>query len=298
MTSALQQALATGVFLGFVYALISLGFAITFGVMRIANFAHGQFVVAGMYMMIVLHQHLNIPAALAIPLCALIVGLIGMAFERLTIEPIAGYSHYMQMIVTLGGLIILQQICALIFGTAPMGIDLALPALTLRLGQAFISGARVLAAVVSVIAMAIVLVMLRRTFFGRAVRSVADSRASAQLMGVNPLTVNLAAFGLGAACAGVAGALIVPFIYASPETGLGLTVKSFVVVMIAGVASMPKILLVSIALGMIEAVSGAYLSLSLTPAIVYGSLIVMLVLIMARQHRTGNLVGLGERDIA
>jgi branched-chain amino acid transport system permease protein len=298
MTQALQQALATGVLLGFVYALVALGFAITFGVMRIANFAHGQFVVAGMYLMIVLHQQIGMPVIIAIPLCVLIVAAIGMGFEWLTVEPIAGYSHYMQMIVTLGGLIILQQISSLIFGTAPMGVDLTLPALNLRIGQAFISGPRVLAALVSLGAITAVLLVLRRTFFGRAVRSVADSRASAQLMGVNPLKVNLAAFGVGAGCAGLAGALIVPFIFVSPETGLGLTVKSFIVVMIAGVASMPRILLVSLSLGTIEALSGAYLSLSLTPAIVYGSLIVLLVLMMMRQHRTGNLVSLGERDIA
>lgn len=298
MTPALQQALATGIFLGFVYALIALGFSITFGVMRIANFAHGQFVVAGMYMMVVLHQNLGLPAVCAIAASALTVGLLGVCFERLTVEPIAGYSHYMQMIVTLGGLIILQQAGALIFGTAPMGADLSVPALSLRVGHAFISGPRVLAALVSLGAIAVVLLLLQRTFFGRAVRAVADNRAGAQLMGVNPLFVNLTAFGLGAACAGLAGALIVPFIYASPEMGLGLTVKSFVVVMIAGVSSMPKILLVSISLGMIEAVSGAFLSLSLTPAIVYSSLIALLILMMARQHRTGNLVGLGERDIA
>lgn len=298
MAAALQQALATGIFLGFVYALIALGFAITFGVMRIANFAHGQFVVAGMYMMIVLHQQLGVPMIIAIPLCVLIVAVIGIVFEWLTVEPIAGYSHYMQMIVTLGGLIILEQIGSLIFGTAPMGVDLSLPALNLRMGLAFVSGPRVLAAIVSLAAIAIVLVLLQRTYFGRAVRSVADNRAGAQLNGVNPLKVNLAAFGLGAGCAGLAGALIVPFIFASPETGLGLTVKSFIVVMIAGFKSMPRILLVSISLGMIEAVSGAFLSLSLTPAIVYGSLIVLLVLMMMRQHRSGNLVGLGERDIA
>lgn len=298
MAAAFQQALATGIFLGFVYALIALGFAITFGVMRIANFAHGQFVVAGMYMMIVLHQQLGIPTIIAIPLCVLIVAVIGIVFEWLTVEPIAGYSHYMQMIVTLGGLIILQQISSLIFGTAPMGVDLSLPALNLRMDLAFVSGPRVLAAIVSLAAIAMVLVLLQRTYFGRAVRSVADNRASAQLTGVNPLKVNLAAFGLGAGCAGLAGALIVPFIFASPETGLGLTVKSFIVVMIAGVKSMPRILLVSISLGTIEAVSGAYLSLSLTPAIVYGSLIALLVLMMMRQHRSGNLVGLGERDIA
>ena len=111
-----QQALATGLFLGMVYALIALGFAITFGVMRIANFAHGEFVVAGMYAMILLHQDLGVPALIAIPVAALLTAALGMVFERVTVEPIAGHSHFMQMIVTLGGLIILQQIAALAFG--------------------------------------------------------------------------------------------------------------------------------------------------------------------------------------
>jgi branched-chain amino acid transport system permease protein len=298
MDAELQQALATGLFLGFVYALIALGFAITFGVMRIANFAHGEFVVAGMYAMITLHQGLGLSPLLAIPLSAVIVALIGMAFEWLTVEPIVGHSHYMQMIVTLGGLIILQQIAALIFGGTPIGDELSFPLFDLRLGGAFVSGTRVIAACVALLAIGLVLLALRTTFFGRAVRSVADNRVSAQLMGVNTLSVNLAAFGLGAGCAGLAGALIIPFLFVSPSAGLGLTVKSFIVVMIAGSTSMPKILAVSIFVGMIEAVSGVYLSLSLVPAIVYASLMIVLVLIMARRHLTGNLVGLGEKDVA
>jgi branched-chain amino acid transport system permease protein len=293
-----QQACATGLFLGLVYALIALGFAITFGVMRIANFAHGEFVIAGMYSMIWLHQDLQVPALLAVPLSALLVAALGMAFERVTVEPIAGHSHFMQMIVTLGGLIILQQLAALVFGDAAKGLKLSYPALDLRLGDAFISGTRVVAAVAALLAMALVLFLLQRTYFGRAVRAVADNRSAAQLMGVDTLRVNLTAFALGAGCAGLAGALIIPFLFVSPYAGLGLTVKSFVVVMIAGSSSMARILAVSIFLGMIESISGVYLSLSLVPAVVYGSLMLVLVIMMARSHRSGSLLSLGEKSVA
>jgi branched-chain amino acid transport system permease protein len=293
-----QQALATGLFLGMVYALIALGFAITFGVMRIANFAHGEFVVAGMYAMILLHQDLGVPALIAIPVAALLTAALGMVFERVTVEPIAGHSHFMQMIVTLGGLIILQQIAALAFGDDAKGLKLSYPAMDFRIGDAFISGTRVVAAGAALLGIAAVLLLLQRTYFGRAVRSVADHRVSAQLMGVDTLRVNLTAFGLGAGCAGLAGALIIPFMFVSPFVGLGLTVKSFVIVMIAGSSSMGRILAVSILLGMIESVSGVYLSLSLVPAVVYGSLMVVLVVMMARTHRSGSLLFLGEKDVA
>lgn len=293
-----QQALATGLFLGMVYALIALGFAITFGVMRIANFAHGEFVVAGMYAMILLHQDLGVPALIAIPVAALLTAALGMVFERVTVEPIAGHSHFMQMIVTLGGLIILQQIAALAFGDDAKGLKLSYPVMDFRVGDAFISGTRVVAAAVALLGIAAVLLLLQRTYFGRAVRSVADHRISAQLMGVDTLRVNLTAFGLGAGCAGLAGALIIPFMFVSPFVGLGLTVKSFVIVMIAGSSSMGRILAVSILLGMIESVSGVYLSLSLVPAVVYGSLMVVLVVMMARTHRSGSLLFLGEKDVA
>ena len=293
-----QQALATGLFLGMVYALIALGFAITFGVMRIANLAHGEFVVAGMYAMILLHQDLGVPALIAIPVAALLTAALGMVFERVTVEPIAGHSHFMQMIVTLGGLIILQQIAALAFGDDAKGLKLSYPVMDFRVGDAFISGTRVVAAAVALLGIAAVLLLLQRTYFGRAVRSVADHRISAQLMGVDTLRVNLTAFGLGAGCAGLAGALIIPFMFVSPFVGLGLTVKSFVIVMIAGSSSMGRILAVSILLGMIESVSGVYLSLSLVPAVVYGSLMVVLVVMMARTHRSGSLLFLGEKDVA
>jgi branched-chain amino acid transport system permease protein len=266
--------------------------------MRIANFAHGEFVVAGMYAMILLHQDLGVPALIAIPVAALLTAALGMVFERVTVEPIAGHSHFMQMIVTLGGLIILQQIAALAFGDDAKGLKLSYPVMDFRVGDAFISGTRVVAAGVALLGIAAVLLLLQRTYFGRAVRSVADHRISAQLMGVDTLRVNLTAFGLGAGCAGLAGALIIPFMFVSPFVGLGLTVKSFVIVMIAGSSSMGRILAVSILLGMIESVSGVYLSLSLVPAVVYGSLMVVLVVMMARTHRSGSLLFLGEKDVA
>jgi branched-chain amino acid transport system permease protein len=226
------------------------------------------------------------------------VSLLGMVFERVTVEPIARHSHFMQMIVTLGGLIILQQLAALMFGDAPKGLQLSYPGLDLRFGAAFVSGTRVVAAAVALLSIGAVLLILQRTYFGRAVRAVADNRMAAQLMGVNSLRVNLLAFALGSGCAGLAGALIIPFLFVSPYAGLGLTVNSFIVVMIAGPTSMTRILAISILLGMIESVSGVYLSLSLVPAVVYGSLMLVLVLMMTRTHRSGSLLHLGEKSVA
>jgi branched-chain amino acid transport system permease protein len=298
MAIDLQQALASGFFLGLVYALIALGFAITFGVMRIANFAHGEFVMAGMYAMIFFNGQLGVPVALAVILSTALAAAGGMAFERLTVEPIAGYSHFMQMIVTLGGLLVMQQIAALLFGDAAMGLNLKYPALDLEIGAAFITGTRVVAGVVALVAIAAVFLGLKRTFFGRAVRAVADNRVPAQLLGVKARTVNVAAFGLGTGCAGLAGALIVPFLYVTPVIGLGLTVKSFIVVMIAGSNSMVRIVAVAVGLGLVEAVSGAYAPLSLVPAVVYASLVAVLVATMLRQKRTGSLIAIGEKEVA
>ncbi|MBW4092488.1 MAG: branched-chain amino acid ABC transporter permease [Proteobacteria bacterium] len=298
MAIDLQQALATGIFLGLVYSLVALGFAVTFGVMRIANFAHGEFVMAGMYAMIFFNGVLGLPVVLAVLLTTAVVAMIGMVFERLTIEPIAAYSHYMQMIVTLGGLLILQQIAALLFGDAPMGLNLRYPALGLELGAAFISGTRVVAGVVALVAIAAVFVGLRYTYFGRAVRAVADNRVSAQLLGVKSRTVNSIAFGLGSGCAGLAGALVVPFLYADPFVGLALTVKSFVVVMIAGSRSIVRIMMAAIGLGLVESTSSIYVPLSLVPAVTYASLISALVVTMALQQRTGSRIGVGEKEVA
>lgn len=297
MAIDLQQALASGFFLGLVYALIALGFAITFGVMRIANFAHGEFVMAGMYAMIFFNGHLGLPIAIAVILATALTAGGGMVFERLTIEPIAGYSHFMQMIVTLGGLLIMQQMAALIFGDAAMGINLKYPALDLEIGAAFISGTRVVAGTVALAAIAAVFLGLKHTFFGRAVRAVADNRLPAQLLGVKARTVNVAAFGLGAGCGGLAGALIVPFLYVTPFVGLALTIKSFIVVMVAGSSSMPRIIAVAVGLGMLEAVSGVYVPLSFVPATVYAALVLVLVATMVRQARRGSLIAIGEKDV-
>jgi branched-chain amino acid transport system permease protein len=179
-----------------------------------------------------------------------------------------------------------------------MGLNLKYPALDLEIGAAFITGTRVVAGVVALVAIAAVFLGLKRTFFGRAVRAVADNRVPAQLLGVKARTVNVAAFGLGTGCAGLAGALIVPFLYVTPVIGLGLTVKSFIVVMIAGSNSMVRIIAVAVGLGLVEAVSGAYAPLSLVPAVVYASLVAVLVATMLRQKRTGSLIAIGEKEVA
>jgi branched-chain amino acid transport system permease protein len=297
MSIELQQALATGLFLGLIYSLVALGFSITFGVMRIANFAHGEFVMVGMYVMILLHGRLGLPVFVAVLATTMIAAGIGMAFERLIVEPIAGYSHFMQMIVTLGGLLIMQQLAALLFGDAAMGLDLRYPALDLHLGAAFISGTRVVAAGGALLAIGAVHLALRHTYFGRAVRAVADNRMAAQLLGIRARSVNVAAFGLGTGCAGLAGALVIPFLFVNPFIGLSLTVKSFIVVMIAGTGSIGRIIAVAVGLGMVESVSGIYVPLSIVPAVVYASLVAALVLAMIGRHRTGSLLAMGEKEV-
>lgn len=293
----LQQALATGLFIGLIYGLVAIGFSLTFGVMRIANFAHGDFVMIGMYMMIFFSGVAGVPFFFAVILAGLVAALIGMLIERVAIEPIIGHSHFMQMLVTLGALLILQQLAAIIFGDDVRGLDIRLSALDLQVGEAFVSGTRVVAGVAALVIVSLVFVLLKRTYFGRAVRAVADNRWSAQLLGVKTRQVNMAAFGIGSACAGLAGALIIPFAYVNPFVGLGFTIKSFIIVMIAGPASIQRTLIVAVSLGLVESVGGIYVPLSVVPAVVYTVLISVLVILMYRAHRTGSLLALGEKDV-
>jgi branched-chain amino acid transport system permease protein len=292
----LQQAIATGFFLGLVYGLIAVGFSITFGVMRIANFAHGQFVMMGMYLMIFLRQDVAVPVWVAIPVTGLIVAVAGMLIERVAIEPIIRYSRFMQMLVTLGVLMILEQLAAILFGDQALGLDVRVRAFDLWIGSAFVSGARVVAGIAALAVISLVFVALKKTYFGRAVRAVADSRVSAELLGVRTRRVNVVAFGLGAGCAGLAGSLIIPFSFVNPLVGLGMTMKSFIVVMVGGSASIRRVVVVAIALGMVESVSGIYVPLSIVPGVVYAVLIATLVVLMLRQHRQGSLLMLGEKE--
>jgi branched-chain amino acid transport system permease protein len=282
----LQQALLSGLFLGSIYGLIAVGFAIIFGVMRVSTFAHGELVMLGSYAMVLLYGDAGWGLLLAIPLAGALGGVAGVVIERVALEPIREYPHTLQMIVTIGVGIILQQAAVLLFTDQVRGIDVRFPALDLEIGGAVITGTRVAAGLISLAVNLLVFLLLQRTYWGRAVRAVADDRTSSELVGIPPRRINMIAFGLGSFCAALAGALIITFTFVQPYVGVAFTVKSFIIILLAGTRTAWKALVAGIVLGLVESVAGIYLDLSLVPAVVFGGLVLTLILFQTRRFQS------------
>ena len=256
---AALQAVINGLLTGALYALVGMGLALIFGVMRIVNFAHGAFMMLGMYVTYVLFTRTGIsPYALFIVTgIALFVFGYGVYFALL--RPIHGRSDFMQILLTLGIALICVDGVQLIFGADYHQINIPLQDKNFRLGSDISVNApwMVSFAIAAVLAFALYLFVMR-TMTGRAARAIAQNRSAAPLMGINVFRVQAISFAVGSAAAGIAGALLLPVFYLYPAVGDQFTLKAFVMVVLGGMESIVGAALAGLVLGVVENLTSLY----------------------------------------
>ena len=252
---AFTEQLINGLVIGSFYALTALGLAIIFGVLRIVNFAHGELYMLGAFSYYVLTSVLGIPPLLGVPLAALLLFITGMAIEASIIRPI--YQGKIERVdeyaimITFALSIFLQNAALAIFGPWTLRVD-AVFAGRVTIGQLIISGNRLTAAGIGVVLIVGVLYVLHRTWVGKAVRAVSQDRATAAVVGVDVARAGMIAFGIGAALAGVAGALMGPVFLVYPTMGLIPAIKAYVVIVLGGLGSLWGAILGALILGVVE----------------------------------------------
>jgi branched-chain amino acid transport system permease protein len=272
----IAQALLSGLFMGSVYALIAIGFTLVFGVTDIVNFAHGHLVMAAMFATYLLFKVAGIdPYASLVLVLPLFFG-IGVVVYLLVIQRIVEAPHSAHMMVTLGLLIFLENLANLFFGGDLRGITTSYTTSSLVLGPIAIPLARAAAAGVSLAAVTLLALFLRRTSLGQAIRAAANNREGAALVGVDVKRMYLISFSLGTVAAALAGAVIVPFSLVSPFVGHEFILKAFVIAILGGLGSVTGALAGGLLIGGVEALSSLYISASLGNAIVFAILIVVL----------------------
>lgn len=270
------QALLSGLFMGSVYALIAIGFTLVFGVTDIVNFAHGHLVMAAMFATYLLFKLAGIDPYLSLVLVLPLFFGIGVVLYLLVIERIVEAPHSAHMMVTLGLLIFLENLANLFFGGDLRGITTAYTTSSFVVGPIAIPLARAAAAGVSLAAVTLLALFLRRTSLGQAIRAAANNREGAALVGVDVKRVYLISFSLGTVAAALAGAVIVPFSLVSPFVGHEFILKAFVIAILGGLGSVVGALAGGLLIGAVEALSSLYISASLGNAIVFAILIVVL----------------------
>lgn len=253
------QAILNGILTGALYALVGMGMALIFGVMRIVNFAHGAFMMVGMYAAYVLYQRTRIDPYQGFLLTGLLLFILGWLVYRGLLRPIRGQSDFMQILLTLGISLILSDGILLIFGADYYQINIPLLDKNIHVGPHLSFNAPYVLSFLIALALAgLLYVFVMRTMTGRAARAIAQNRYAAPLMGINVHRVQAISFGVGVAAAGIAGALLLPVFYLYPGVGDQFTLKAFVMVVLGGMGSIQGAAFAGLVLGVVESLTSLY----------------------------------------
>ena len=253
------QASIDGLLTGALYALIGMGLALIFGVMRIVNFAHGAFLMLGMYACWVLFDRFQLNPYIGFIPSGVLLFAFGFLVYQLLIRPIRNRSDFMQILMTTGISLILVDGVQLKFGADYHQTNIELVNKTLRLGSFTLNAAALLSFAIAGVLIIGLQQFVVRSRTGQALRAIAQNPGVAPLMGINLTRIQGFSFALGIMMAGIAGALLLPALYLFPSVGDDYTLKAFVIVVLGGMGSIEGAAIGGLVLGMAESITSLYL---------------------------------------
>ena len=275
----LANALATGLLTGLVYGLSALGLSVIFGVIRIVNFAHGEIMVMGMFFALIMFRWLGLDPLLSIPLAAAILFVFGYALQSTVISRVAHLPDHMQFLLLAAIAVMIVNGSLLIFGPDPQAINISYSFDSFDIGEdLIIDKSRAYAAIAAVAISGLLLGFFKYSRTGKAIRACADNYLGAQVVGLKVDHLYALTFGIGAACLGAAGCVLLLLIEVHPYLAPGYTLLAFVFVIIGGLGSMTGALVGGILIGMSEALAAIVFQPSMKSAFSFGLLILVLLL--------------------
>jgi branched-chain amino acid transport system permease protein len=274
----LVQAIAKGLLTGMVYGLMALGLSVIFGVMRVVNFAHGEMMVVGMYFAWMAFEYAGVTPIASLPLIALVFFGLGYALQRGLISPFINRPDYQQFLLLLAVATLLANGCLAIAGPDSRVVQLDSQFDSYEIGPLVFDSVRVHAAVAALAIATLLWLFFTRTRTGKAIRAAADNHMGALVVGLDVRRLYAFTFGVGAACVGAAGALMITVVPVTPFLSAEYTLLAFIIVIVGGLGSMTGALLGGLLIGVSEAVAGLLLQPSLKSMFSFGLLIVVLLL--------------------
>jgi branched-chain amino acid transport system permease protein len=259
----LLASVLNGLTTGAVYALVALGLTLIYGVLHIINFAHGAALMVALYGVYGLKTAWGIDPYLALPVMVPVMFALGYALQRSVINRASRGKDENILLVTLGLAIVLENLALMVFKSDTRTIDTAYTLTTVAIGPAFIALPKVVAFFGALLASALMLLIVRRTDLGRAIRAVAKERTGAKLMGIHVEHVYAMSFGIGLACLGAAACFLLPAYYVNPQVGDGFVLVAFTIVVLGGMGSFAGALAGGLLIGVVESLSGLFLGESL-----------------------------------
>jgi branched-chain amino acid transport system permease protein len=272
----LIQVIVGGLLIGAVYALFSSGLTLIWGMMNVINFAHGEFVMLGMYAAFWAYTLAGIGPAGFVPIAALLLFILGVLVYMGLIRHVMRGPMLAQILSTFGLLLLLRYSAFWAFSANFVTLPDGLVGSTINLGGILVTAPKLLAGVVAILLTAGMHLLLTRTAIGSQILAVAEDREAAMLMGIRPDRMQALAWGLAGASAGIAGALIATFFPISPTVGESLAIIAFVTVTLGGFGSVPGAMIAGLLIGLIESLSAFYLGPVYQDVVVYGLFVVVL----------------------
>lgn len=282
---AVVQAILDGLMIGGVYAVISIGLTLVFGVMGIVNFAQAEFLMLGMFVAYYAWAWLGLDPLLAAPLAFVVVFLLGAALQRVLIRRVLKAPEVAQIFLTVGLLIVLENAALLMFGSSFRSVSTPYQTSSLQLGQLFVSLPYLAAFAMSVASGLALWLFLKTSWFGRAMRATAQDPMAARLMGIDSDRMHMLAFALGVGLTAFGGAVILPYLTASPTVGAQFVVLMFTVVVLGGLGSVAGAVVGGLAVGIIQSLSALVFPIQLQ------NLVLFVVFIAVLAFRPKGLLG-------
>ncbi len=265
-----------GILTGLVYGLMALGLSVIFGVVRIVNFAHGEMMTIAMYLAVLLSSGLHLdPLVLLIPIAAVLF-VFGYALQTSLINPFITRPEYIQFLLLVALAIIIVNTLLIIFGPDARSVQTSYALESFQVGPMIIDAAKVYAGAAAIIFAAALFAFFRLTLVGKAIRACADNHTGALVVGLDVKRLYALTFGLGAACVGAAGTMMVLIVDATPMLGPGYTLLAFVIVITGGLGSLPGALLGGVLIGVTEALAGLLFTPSAKSMFAFGILVLVL----------------------
>ena len=287
-----------GLIIGLFYALMAIGLSLIFGILRIVNFAHGEFYMIGAYAYTLIALFFGISPWLTLP-CAFIAGMaLGWATERLLMRPLySGYASWGVMkdeyavIITFGLSLLLINLVDKVIGPNGYRGPSLVATTRVEIGPFMASGHRLVAAGITLLVLIALGLFVRYSYWGRQIQAVAQNRLGASLAGIDTAKASSIVFALSGGLAALAGALLSPIINATPDVGAFPAVKSYVIVVLGGMGSIPGAVVASLILGVLESFGAVYISYG------YRDTFGLVILIMVLLFRPHGLFGERSREV-
>lgn len=272
--------LINGISLGSVYAIIALGYTMVYGIAKMLNFAHGDVIMIGAYVVMAAVTGAGLPPAAAILAAVIFCTVLGIVIERVAYGPLLNAASSLAVLITaIGVSYLLQNIALLVFGANTISFPhvISVPALVLADGALTITGEALITIISCIVIMAGLTLFIHKSKAGQAMLAVSEDKGAAQLMGINVNGTIALTFAIGSALAAIAGVLLCSaYPSLTPYTGAMPGIKAFVAAVFGGIGSIPGAMIGGILLGIIEILGKAYISSQMADAIVFAVLIIVL----------------------